>query len=142
MARASTVISACVVLATVLAAQAVAGPFEDGIAAYERNDYSNALRYWRPLADQGNPAAQSNLALMYAKGQGVPRDYVQAYVWSSLSAASGHQEGVKNRDTLARGMTPTQIADAKKRASAWKPVQPPATAQSPTPNSGASAPRR
>jgi len=55
----------------------VAGPFEDGSAAYDRNDYSTAMRHWRSLADQGNAAAQSNLALMYAKGQGVSKDYVQ-----------------------------------------------------------------
>src|SRR6185436_8209624 len=83
------------------------------------------------LADQGNAAAQSNLALMYAKGHGVPKDYVQAYMWSSLSAARGHQEGVKNRDSIAKGMTPAQVADAQKRASAWKPTGVPAQAQAP-----------
>ena len=35
----------------------------------------------------GNPAAQSNIALMYAKGQGVSKDYVQAHMWASLSAS-------------------------------------------------------
>jgi hypothetical protein len=25
----------------------VAGPFEDGSAAYDRNDYSTAMRHWR-----------------------------------------------------------------------------------------------
>jgi len=95
------------------------------MAAYDKGDHSTAMRYWRGLADQGNPAAQSNLALMYFKGQGVPRDYVQAYMWSSLSAARGHQEGVKNRDSIAKGMTPAQLADAQRRASAWKPTNPP-----------------
>ena len=122
MVRAFTAAFAFVVLALSFSAPAVAGPFEDGIAAYNKNDYSNALRHWRPLADQGNPAAQSNLALMYAKGQGVPRDYVQAYMWSSLSAARGHQEGARNRDSIAKGMTPAQITDARKRASTWKPT--------------------
>ena len=122
------------VLALSFSAPVVAGPFEDGITAYDRNDYSTAMRHWRPLADQGNPAAQSNIALMYARGQGVSKDYVQAYMWFSLSAARGHQEGVKNRDSIAKGMTPAQVADGQKRASAWKPVNsPPAQASAPAP---------
>jgi hypothetical protein len=73
----------------------------------------------------------------------MPKDYVQAYMWSALSAARGHQEGVKNRDSIAKGMTPAQISDAQKRASAWAPVAQaaapaqaaPARAQAPAPTS-------
>jgi localization factor PodJL len=128
MARAFTVFFASIVLALSFVAPAGAGPFEDGLTAYGRGDYPGALRYWQPLANQGNPAAQSNIALLYGKGQGVPRDYVQAYMWASLSAAQGHQDGAKNRDSVAKGMTPAQIAEAKKRASAWKPAPAPAPA--------------
>jgi uncharacterized protein len=80
----------------------LAGPFGDGSAAYDRNDYSTAMRHWRSLADQGNAAAQSNLALMCAKGQGVSKDYVQAYMWSSLSAATGHQEASRTATALPK----------------------------------------
>jgi TPR repeat protein len=126
MAPAFAAIFVSVALVFSFAAPAGAGPFEDGISAYGKNDFANALRHWRPLADQGNPAAQSNLALMYAKGQGVPRDYVRAYMWSSLSAARGHQDGARNRDAVARGMTKAQIAEAQKLAREWKPAgQPP-----------------
>ena len=31
------------------AGPAVAGPLEDGYAAYNRGDYATALRLWRPL---------------------------------------------------------------------------------------------
>jgi TPR repeat protein len=140
MAVAFKAIVGSALLALSFSAPAMAGPFEDGVTAYDRNDYSTAMRHWRPLADQGNPAAQSNLALMYFKGQGVSKDLAQAYMWASLSAARGHQEGVKNRDSIAKGMTPTQVADAQKRAGAWKPTGQPAqapaqasaTAQTPT----------
>lgn len=114
---------AATVVACGIAASAMAGPFEDGISAYDRRDYSNAMRHWRPLADQGNPAAQSNVALMYAKGQGVPRDYVRAYMWSSLSASRGHRDGGRNRDSIAKGMTPPQISHAQKLAREWRPAR-------------------
>jgi len=51
---------------------AVAGPFEDALAAYERSDYATALRLFRPLANQGIAKAQYNLGVMYANGQGLP----------------------------------------------------------------------
>jgi hypothetical protein len=38
---------------------AVAGPWEDGMAAYNRGDYVPAIRLFRPLAEQGNPKAQN-----------------------------------------------------------------------------------
>jgi TPR repeat protein len=126
MAGALKAIVGSALLALSFSAAAIAGPFEDGVTAYDRNDFSTAMRHWRPLADQGNPAAQSNLALMYFKGQGVSKDPAQAYMWASLSAAGGHQEGVKNRDSISKGMTPAQVADAQKRASAWKPAGQPA----------------
>jgi TPR repeat protein len=60
---------------------AIAGPLEDGYAAYKLGDYAAAMSYWRPLADQGNAWAQDNLGVMYLDGQGVAQDYAQALVW-------------------------------------------------------------
>jgi TPR repeat protein len=140
MASAFTTVLVSAVLALSFSAATVAGPFEDGVNAYERNDFSTAMRHWRPLADQGNPAAQSNIALMYAKGQGVSKDYMQAHMWASLSASKGHQEGARNRDSIAKGMTQPQIADAQRRASAWKPVGAPVQASAPAPAAAQASP--
>ncbi len=41
---------------------AVAGPLENGQAgqaAYQSGDYSAAMHYWRPLADEGDVRAQN-----------------------------------------------------------------------------------
>jgi uncharacterized protein len=69
---------------------AMAGPYEDGEAAYERGDYATAIRYWRPLADDGNAAAQTIVGAMYAAGQGVPQDYAQAFFWARKAADHGY----------------------------------------------------
>jgi TPR repeat protein len=75
----------------VLVAGAVhAGPLEDAQAAYNKGDYTTALRLWRPLAEQGNAVAQSNLGVMYAGGQAVPKDYGKALEWFRLAAAQGN----------------------------------------------------
>ena len=68
--------------ATVLLLAAPAwGVFDDGQAAYERGDYETAFDEWLPLAEQCNAFAQHNLGLMYANGQGVPQDDVEAVKW-------------------------------------------------------------
>lgn len=46
--------------------------FEDGMTAYERDDYATAMRLWHTLADQGHVEAQFYLGLMYESGRGVP----------------------------------------------------------------------
>lgn len=43
---------------------ASAGPLEDAVAAYQRQDYATALKLWRPLADKGNADAQFRLGVM------------------------------------------------------------------------------
>ena len=58
---------------------------------------------------------------MYANGQGMPQDYVQAHMWLNLSAAQGHVNATKNRDTIAAKMTPAQLAEAQKLAREWMP---------------------
>ena len=44
------------------------------------------------LAKQGDASAQYNLGLMYATGEGVPENYMKAYVWWSMAKASGHEK--------------------------------------------------
>ena len=63
-----------------------AGPLEDGKAAYERKDYATALKFMRPLAEQGNACAQNSLGFMYHTGRGVPEDDAEAVKWFRLAA--------------------------------------------------------
>ena len=42
-------------------------------------DYSDAARWYRKAADQGNADAQYTLGIMYADGQGVAQDLIQAH---------------------------------------------------------------
>jgi len=104
------------------------GQFEDATAAYGRGDYGKAFRLMKPLAEQGYPKPQHDLGVMYAKGQGVPQDYVQAYMWFSLAASrfpasegKRRQKALGNMDLAASKMTPDQIAKAQRLAREWKP---------------------
>jgi TPR repeat protein len=54
---------------------AMAGALDDCEAAYDRQDYVLALRLCRPLAEQGDPIAQTALGNLYYEGWGVEQDY-------------------------------------------------------------------
>jgi uncharacterized protein len=75
---------------------------------------------------------------MYAAGEGVPQDYVQAYVWASLaalrfpsSAKEDREQAAANRDHVASLMTPEQLEEAKRLAKAWTPQSPSAVPSAP-----------
>ena len=57
----------------------------------------------------------------YQGGLGVPLDYVQSYMWFSLSANNGFKDALKARDSVAQNMTPQQLTEAKNLVENWKP---------------------
>jgi TPR repeat protein len=63
--------------------------FAAATEAHKRGDFATAMREIQPLAEQGNVSAQLNLGLMYAKGQGVPKDGAEAVKWYRLAAKQG-----------------------------------------------------
>ncbi len=67
-----------------------AAPMDVATAAYGRGDYAQAFKILRPLAEQGNAIAQSNIGVMYENGQGVIQSYKEAIKWYRLSAAQGN----------------------------------------------------
>ncbi len=79
----------CVGFTLGLTAPAWAG-LDEGEAAAKRGDYATALREFRPLAEQGNAHAQTNLGVMYRKGLGVPQDYARAMGWYRKAAEQGY----------------------------------------------------
>lgn len=68
---------------------ALAGPLEDGLAAYRAKDYATAIALWRPLAEQGLAAAQYRIGVMYAEGKGVPANDAEAALWFERAATQG-----------------------------------------------------
>ena len=66
---------------------------EAGYAAYEKGRYGTALALLRPLAEQGDARAQASLGLMYASGNGVQRDDVEAAGWFRRAAEQGNALG-------------------------------------------------
>jgi len=58
-------------------------------------------KYLHLAADQGNMRAQFNLGLLYANGQAVPKDNMEALKWFRLAAAQGDTEAQKQIDAIS-----------------------------------------
>ena len=95
-----------------------AGPWEDGMAAYNRGDYLPAIRLFRPLAEQGNAKAQNVLGVMFRKGEGVPKNPVRAHMWFSFAAKRGDAKAKAELREVSRAMTAQEISQAEAMAQA------------------------
>lgn len=74
--------------------------------AYHKGDYEHAFKDYRDLAELGQPLAQYNVAVMYAKGQGVRQSDINAYAWATLAAAGGDPRGQALADELRPDLAP------------------------------------
>ena len=90
--------------------------------------YSPGLERWveafDPAPGHARPTTQGSPGARDVSGSGIPKDYVEAHKWMSLAAARATGENQKRfadaRDSLAKAMTPEQIAgEAQKRAAEW-----------------------
>lgn len=62
---------------------------QDGLAAYASQNWTVAFEEFKPMADDGNPAAQFYLASMYFNGWGVKQNDTQAVDLFRASAEAG-----------------------------------------------------
>jgi TPR repeat protein len=98
-----------------------------GALAYVSCSYGvacpDAVRWLGAGAEQGNAGCQRLLGRMYERGYGLPQDYVLAHMWLNLSAANGNETSKRERDSVAKTLTASQIAEAQKLAREWKPTK-------------------
>jgi hypothetical protein len=104
--------------------------FNEGVEAYNRGDYTTALKKWEAVAEQSSinnnfewhpklsqhvPDSQYAVALLYWQGKGVNQDYKKAEKWLTLAATAGHSEAqLKLAYLLMMGLTGTEnYIDAK-----------------------------
>jgi hypothetical protein len=68
--------------------------------SFDRANYATALRVWLPLAEGGDPAAQTNVGEIFEKGLGVPADHAAAAVWYRRGAERGSSRAAINLGQL------------------------------------------
>ena len=82
-------------------------------------DYVKAAYWYRRAAEHvpnlgGAGQGRNDLGILYADGDGVPKDCVQAYMWFSLAGND------RNIAWIQHKMTPEQISKAENLAANWK----------------------
>jgi uncharacterized protein len=58
-------------------------------AAYKKGEFASAFQQFKELAELGQPQAQFDLAIMYARGEGTTISNTYAHAWASLASANG-----------------------------------------------------
>lgn len=79
-----------------------------GMEAYKKGRYEDALRFFRRAGFFADKPSQGMVAEMYWKGQGTPRDPVQAYIWMDLAAERGYRGFLLLREQYWNGMDQAQ----------------------------------
>lgn len=75
---------------------AMAGQYENGVADIPKGNVSEAVKFWRQAAEQGDAKAQNSLGEAYYEGQGVPQDYAEAARWFRMAAEQGNAEAQRS----------------------------------------------
>ena len=79
-------------------------------------DDAESIKWYQKAAEQGDADAQLILGVLQFRGEGVPRDNVQAYAWTHIAEANGVQGGVLIKSSIMKKMTPAQIFMAQNLA--------------------------
>jgi TPR repeat protein len=85
------------------------------MAAFKGGDLDRAVVLFRDLADHNDGAAQANLAVLYAIGQGVPQNDQDAYYWAWRSRFSGEKAAIDMIKLLRERLTEEGRADVAAR---------------------------
>ena len=89
-----------VLLMSVLITGVGADLIHDACSAFNRKDYTEALRLYKSLANQGNSCAQNNLGIIYGGGLGVPVNHSEAAYWYRKAAVQGNAAAQANLGLL------------------------------------------
>ena len=63
-------------------------------------DYSQAFKWFKHAADQGNQFGQYNVGRFLLGDNGITKDLVQAYAWLNVASANGNKSATDLRDKV------------------------------------------
>ena len=80
------------------------GQYEAGRIHYDKGRHDSAFQWFTISALQGNTAAIANLGECYEKGEGVNKDFPEAFKLYAKAAEKGHATAKKNIRRLVDAM--------------------------------------
>ena len=83
-------------------------------------DYKTAYTIWLQDARQGNAPAQFMVAEMHHQGQGVSKDYVEAWAWFSLALENGYKLASDSLHELSNKISPEEKKQAERKRDVYR----------------------
>lgn len=90
------------VLALLFSANVYADDFEEGVKAFEQQDYQKAKEFYEKACNGGDASGCSNLGGLYYTGKGVPQDFSKAKELYEKACNGGKASGCFNLGELYR----------------------------------------
>lgn len=84
------------------------------------NDFNSAADWFLQAAERGVRDSQVNMAILYARGEGVQRDLVESYKWFAIAANEGDADAAAKRDEVFNALTPDSANMAREKVAGWK----------------------
>lgn len=88
------------ILILALISHATKADFSGAIQNYEVHNFAEAMSEFKNLASLGHKESQTNIGVMYFRGEGVEKDPITAYAWTALAAEGGNAELSRTRDLI------------------------------------------
>ncbi|MEK9569431.1 MAG: hypothetical protein VW124_10505 [Paracoccaceae bacterium] len=79
--------------------------FEAAVKNVESRNFTEAIKTFDFLANEGLPEAQFNLSLLYYSGLGAPKNFKMALYWCWYAHLNGHQTALKQIEQIYGAIT-------------------------------------
>ena len=83
--------------------------FENGVKQIKDNNFDDAFKHLEASSKLGNKTAQYELAILYARGQGTPQNFVQAYLWLTVATEVDEKRWEVLHEKISQIFTPEQL---------------------------------
>ena len=85
-------------------------------------DFSEAANWFLQAAERGVRDSQVNMAILYARGEGVPRNLSESYKWFAIAANQGDADAASKRDEVFNALPQADTEGARALVASWKPT--------------------
>ena len=89
----------------------------DGLRYWDKGQFGEAIAEWRSAAADGDRLAMFHLGRVYAAGDRVAQDYVEAHRWLSRAHERGYPDANKELMALEARMTQREVSEVRSLAS-------------------------
>ena len=93
----------------------------NAVGATMLQELAEAARWFERAANLGDVDSQFDLAILYERGEGVPRNLTEAYKWYSIAAKQDDRDAIARAATVGAQLLPAYLREASAAAKGFQP---------------------